>query len=94
MKPGPLTCDIKRILNFELQHGNEVLGFGAGDGYTLIELRDPFHFNDSEFAQAVSETTQSWRWGSQHYEEEFEGFRSTIFPHDAVVVRIRKTRVP
>ena len=85
-----LNEDIKVLLNFELEHGNEVLNFGAGDGYTLIELRFPFHTSDMGFKALLSGTVHPWKWGSQHYEEQYDGFRSSMYPNDAIVVRRRK----
>jgi hypothetical protein len=76
-----------KLLQFELKHGNEVLNTGAAAGYNLIELRLPFHKNDPAFESVLAETLHPWVWGSQHYEEEYEGFRSSIFPNDALVVR-------
>ena len=84
--PEKLSIDISRLLSFELAHGNEVLNFGKAEGYHFIELCFPFHVNTAGFREALSNTIYPWEWGSQHYEEKYEGFRSTLFPCDAIVV--------
>jgi hypothetical protein len=88
-----LSEDIKALLNFELERGNEVFNFGAGDGYNFIELRLPFHTSDMGFKDVLVDTIHPWEWGSQHYDDQYDGFRSSIFPYDAIVVRRRKEMI-
>lgn len=82
-----MSGDIKKLLDFELSRGNEVFNFGAGAGYVVIELRLPFHSDDPQFKEALSVTIRPYHWGSQHYDDEYDGFCSTIFPGDAIVIR-------
>ena len=55
-----LSEDIKALLNFELERGNEVFNFGAGDGYNFIELRLPFHTSDMGFKDVLVDTIHPW----------------------------------
>jgi hypothetical protein len=82
-----VSDDVRKLLEFELEHGNEVFSFGAASGYSFFVLRIPCHTGDAKWAEALSETIQPWVWESPHYEEKYQGFRSNIFPGDAVVVR-------
>jgi hypothetical protein len=84
-----LSQDVNTLLDFELEHGNEVLNFGAADGYNLVELRLPFHTSDIRFKELILGTLHPWTWGSPHYNDQYDGFRSSIFPNDAIVFRRR-----
>ena len=85
-----MSDDIKRIVDFELARGNTVRSFGAANGYLFIELLHPFHTDEPDFEGALTETVSPWTWEDPHYgDEKYAGFRSSIFPGDAVVVRER-----
>ena len=85
-----ISDDVRTLLDFELEQENEVLNFGGSEGYAVVELRYPFHVDQPKFREILPETLHAWQWGSQHYEEKYEGFRSTLFPYDAIVVRTRE----